>query len=183
MTIFSFCFAQWYYQVSPSFVYYMLPARAGELLMGAILAYSINHKIPLTISSRLADYCSYVGSAMVLLSFVLISEDSVFPGFYAFIPTLGTALIIYGGHFSINMNHRVLTWKPMIIIGLSSYSAYLWHWPITAFYRYGFFESTLFSSSILLLAILSVAWLSYLYIEKPFRYTKYHLRTLLLRQF
>lgn len=183
VTACSFCFAQWYHQYSPSFVYYMLPARAGELLMGAIVAYSINHNLPASLSSKLANYCSYGGSVLVLLSFVLINEDSVFPGINALFPTLGTALMIFGGHFNINKIYQALTFKPMIFVGLISYSAYLWHWPITAFYSYGLFKPSHFSAFVLLVIILAVAWLSYVYIEKPFRYNKHKISRLFLRQF
>ncbi len=71
----------------------------------------------------------------------------------------------------------------MIFIGLISYSAYLWHWPLISFSRYGLFEATLLLNSFIFLITLLLAWLSYLYIEQPFRYTKGTMTVVLSRQY
>jgi peptidoglycan/LPS O-acetylase OafA/YrhL len=76
---------------------------------------------------------------MVLIfgSFILVSKDNPFPGFAAIPPTLGTAAVILSGGAGTTWATNFLTLRGMLWIGTISYSAYLWHWPILAFLRYG----------------------------------------------
>lgn len=177
----SFVSAQYYYHISPSFVYYMLPTRAGELLIGAIVAHIILHRKSTTLAG--ADAISLFGAILIILSFIFISEEDIFPGFIALLPTIGTACIIYSGQYKVTWLARVLMAKPLVAIGLISYSAYLWHWPIIAFFRYGLFESTWISFSFLLCSSLLLGWASFQFIEKPFRYTSWSFKKVLVKQY
>jgi len=49
-------------------------------------------------------------------------------------------MIIYAGHCRTNAISRVLATSGLVWVGLISYSAYLWHWPLLALYRYGYGE-------------------------------------------
>ncbi|MCJ8292765.1 MAG: acyltransferase [Colwellia sp.] len=183
MAFISFFAAQYFYASDASLVYYMLPTRAGELLIGAIIAYIIHKKIFSKLSTAILNFISFVGLLLVTLSLIIISEESVFPGFIALIPTVGTACIVFSGQYQSNLITRFLTLKPMVFIGLISYSAYLWHWPIIAFFRYGLFEQNLMTNIALFTLILLLAWLSYHYIEQPFRYTTGNFNKVFTRQY
>jgi len=127
----SFISAQYYSVVSPSFSYYMLPTRAGELLIGAIVAHLIlssENK-----AKKVGQGLSIIGSLMIVWSFFYISAEDIFPGILALIPTLGTAFLIYSGQYKVSWISWLLERKPLVYIGLISYSTYLWHWPIIAF--------------------------------------------------
>jgi hypothetical protein len=58
----------------------------------------------------------------------------------------------------------------MVGIGLISYSAYLWHQPMFAFYRLQFAPSASLPAMLLLSALsLAIGWLSWRFVENPFR--------------
>jgi hypothetical protein len=71
----------------------------------------------------------------------------------------------------------------MIWVGLISYSAYLWHWPILAFYRYSQLEINLFSGSIIFTLTLFLAWLTYKYVETPTRHSSLTAIQIFTRQY
>ena len=83
---------------APKFAYYMLPARAGELLAGALVAIAVlrqtNHYIP----GYLAVLMSWLGVALLVYSFSMLSEEQAFPGLNAIPPALGAASIILAAH-------------------------------------------------------------------------------------
>jgi peptidoglycan/LPS O-acetylase OafA/YrhL len=109
--------------------YYMLPSRAGELLVGSILALLLHNGYQLRISQN----WSIAGALLILLSFILINGESVFPGVNALWACLGAAFIIFSKPS--NIINRCLSIKPLTYIGLISYSLYLWHWPVLAFLK------------------------------------------------
>jgi hypothetical protein len=101
----------------------------------------------------------------------MIAFDSTtpFPGFSALIPVLGTVLIIIYAREG-TLIYKALTLRPLVFFGLISYSIYLWHQPLFAFVRL----STINSPSVITYLILSfisffLGWLSWKYIEAPFR--------------
>jgi len=171
LSLFSFLAAQYFYSTSPSFVYYMLPTRSGELMVGAIVALIIKSGYGLKYQYITHLSLSYTGMILIVLSVIVISEDAVFPGIIALLPTVGAALLIFSGQYSENPIAQVLKSSFLVKIGLISYSAYLWHWPLIAFFRYGLFEQTWLSNITLILLTFFLALISYLYIEQPFRYS------------
>lgn len=147
--------------------YYLLPSRAWELMIGSLLAY-----IPKSWSQRhlgLSQILSLLGLVMVVASVFILDELSSFPGFAAIAPVIGSALIIL---FAIQGTWvaRVLSFPPMVWIGLISYSLYLWHQPIFALLRIksiGQPSELEFLIAIVISVILAV--LSFHFIESPFR--------------
>ena len=113
--------------------YFLLPARLFELLLGSLLAMVWN-KIP-EISKRNNTLISILGLASILIPSLLLTKESQFPGINAFYPCLGAVLIIISGKNKETKGiiNSILTLKPLIFIGLISYSLYLWHWPILVF--------------------------------------------------
>lgn len=158
----------------PSFAYYMLPARAGELLTGAILALTRwsepgdtgRQSLP---ARLLAEGCALVGYGLLYQGFYKLDGDSLFPGWNALYPCLGAAFLIIAGSRGRPWLMAPLRWKPVVWIGLVSYSLYLWHWPILAFVRY--FAGTVSPRVGLacFVAMLLLSFLSYRYVELPFR--------------
>jgi peptidoglycan/LPS O-acetylase OafA/YrhL len=151
--------------------FYLLPTRAWELALGGLLAI-----LPPVLLDKTKQrfWLGIVGLACIVGSAVLLSPTSRFPGFLALPPCLGTALVIISNSGTQNGIGRLLAYKPLVFIGLLSYSLYLWHWPLLAFSRYWFGENlpTLLTISILFLLVF-IAWLSWRYIETPFRLGNY----------
>jgi len=152
--------------------YYLLPSRAGELLVGSILAILINNGKELRTSSN----WSAVGLVAIFASFFFVSKNSLFPGINALWACLGVAFIIYSN--PVNPINRALSIKPLVYVGLLSYSLYLWHWPVLAFIRYitpdNQAAQTLSNTQILTAALLTwlLSHLSYTLIETKTRRLK-----------
>lgn len=154
---------------APSFVYYMLPSRAGELLLGALVAVLVNEQMLLRLPTRLMPAVAMVGLALLVASLFFLSEHHPFPGWFAVPPTLGTALLLLAGQRGANLVTRLLAARPLVWVGLVSYSAYLWHWPLLAFYRYGYGDPSPLAGLSLFIATGALAWLSYRFVEQPAR--------------
>lgn len=160
-------FAQLAFVDSPSFVYFMLPSRCAELLVGAILALAVDSGKTQVLAPRHAMPIALAGLAMVLASAILVSEHGIFPGLAALPPTIGAALIILGGGIGGNPVSRLLSVTLLRGIGIISYPAYLWHWPLLAFYRYGYGEPGALAGPVLFVVALLLAALTYRYVEQP----------------
>ncbi|HUP92440.1 MAG TPA: acyltransferase family protein [Solimonas sp.] len=117
---------------APSLAFYLLPTRAWELMLGALLAIGA---IPASPRPALNVAASFGGLALILFAIFAYSSSTDFPGVAALAPALGAALVIYGGQ-SGRQPLRWLEWRPAVAIGLISYSLYLWHWPVLAMLRY-----------------------------------------------
>lgn len=179
----SFLFAELFFNTSPSFTYYMLPSRAGELMLGSLAAFIVLRKGDWVIPQWLVFATALVSLAVIFLSLIKLSEDDVFPGLIALPATGATALLILCGHYGKNLVSSGLSIRPMVWVGLVSYSAYLWHWPLLAFYRYAKLEMTLLAGISIAIATFILAWLSYLYIETPARRSTRSAVEIILRQF
>ena len=94
-----------------------------------------------------------------------------FPGAAALLPCVGAALVIYAGETGPSLPGEVLSWRPVVFVGLISYSLYLWHWPLLLVNKYEYFSSLHLNSWGLLLLMLAVASASWLLVERPFRHS------------
>ncbi len=165
----SFLLSSWAVVHSPRQAFYLLPYRAWELGAGALLAiYHHQHpgKQPGTLPAGLA---SLFGLAMVVLPTFLYDAETRFPGPWALPPVIGTTLLIWAGPGAW-ANRHVLSARGMVLLGLISYSLYLWHWPLLSFAR--IIEGVTLPIGIagsMVLASLVLAILTYRYVETPFR--------------
>lgn len=165
----SFGLAQAAYGWDASFVYFMLPTRAGQLLAGAILALAVLRGWTRRLSPSSATPAGVLGCVLVALSLALLDEKQVFPGVLAIPPTVGAALVILAGHLGPNPVSRMLALGPMVWVGRVSYSAYLWHWPLLAFYYYGHREMEPTAGVAIFVATFVLAWLTLRWVEGPAR--------------
>jgi peptidoglycan/LPS O-acetylase OafA/YrhL len=151
---------------APTAAFYLPFSRSWEFLLGSALA----ARLPPAPAKIFAEVCGIAGLALLAVSLVVLGQSMPFPGWIAIIPCFGAALIIYAGEFGLSLVGRLLSLPLMRAIGLISYSLYLWHWPAIVFSR--LFWGGTFSpiqSMALLLGIFVVSWLSWKYIEQPFR--------------
>lgn len=151
----------------PSASFYLLPSRAWELLTGALMALTAQHwsRSPRWLSEAL----SLVGVALIAIAVFTFDAQTPFPGVYALAPVMGTALIIgFADHRTIM--GRLLALQPVVLIGLMSYSAYLWHQPLFAFARIRTLNNLdAVDFTVLIAATFVLAYLSWRYVENPFR--------------
>jgi hypothetical protein len=101
----------------------------------------------------------------------LISADIPFPGLAALDPCLGAALVILAGMNGPSLGGRALAVRPVVFVGLISYSLYLWHWPLLVLQRSHLARDELTTVESLMVLALSVALAaaSWWWIERPFR--------------
>jgi peptidoglycan/LPS O-acetylase OafA/YrhL len=148
-------------------VFFLSPFRAWELLVGALIAY---HAVPPIRSRAMREFAAGVGLLAILLTSFTYDAKTTFPGLAALVPVLSAAAILHAGASGPTFTSRLLQWRPLIYIGLISYSLYLWHWPLMVLVRYslGMGPITAYVPW-LLLGSLALASLSYHFIEQPFR--------------
>jgi len=147
--------------------FYLAPSRAWELLLGAMLALGAVPKLRL---SWLREALAALGLALIVAGCLVFYQNMPFPGERALVPCLGAALLLHAGASGPTLVGRVLSLRPVVFIGLISYSLYLWHWPIIVFFRFWTERPIGLSEGVLLLtASLAAAILSYRYVELPFR--------------
>jgi peptidoglycan/LPS O-acetylase OafA/YrhL len=163
----SLILAQSLQSTNHSFAYYMLPTRAWELLAGSMVAFTVYNNISL--SRITSEILSIVGIVLVGLGFVFVTNEDPVPGIAAVPTILGTSLLILSNTNYMTYVGRALSLKVMVLIGLVSYSAYLWHWPILAYLRYSMIEIDFTVGCLALVMSLLMATISYHLIEKPLR--------------
>ena len=165
----SFALGDILFPIDASFVYFMLPTRAGELLLGALAAQLILRRPADAGLSRNAKWLAVIGAVLVIGSCFWTSKTAAFPGWRAVPPTLGSAMLIAASHYRSTFVTRMLCWRPLVWVGVISYSAYLWHWPVLSIPRYFGVEFGIVLGTLAFAATILLAWLSYRYIETPAR--------------
>jgi peptidoglycan/LPS O-acetylase OafA/YrhL len=177
----SFGLAEFVFPRDASFAYYMLPTRMSELLVGAIAGVAMV-VAPMRIGRLASRAAGWSGLILIGASLLAIDRLDPFPGWLAIPPTLGAVLLILSGEQQ-KTPIPGLASIPMVFLGKLSYSAYLWHWPLFAFYRYGYGEPTWPAAIAILAATLFLAWISLELIERPTRSTGARFTVVLNRQF
>ena len=167
--IVSIALACWGSEARPIAAFFLLPTRGWELLIGSFCAFYL-HNRPLQVStSPVREAAAGAGLLLILYSVFFFDHKIPFPSAYTLVPTLGAALIILFATRD-TLTGKLLGTKLFVGIGLISYSAYLWHQPLFAFARNeSTGEPSHFLMSTLALASLLLAFVSWKYVEAPFR--------------
>jgi peptidoglycan/LPS O-acetylase OafA/YrhL len=169
--------AQWGAFNKPGATFFLLPTRGWELLIGCFIAFYLQNKNAVFCHRHIAQGLSVIGLFFILYAVFMFDKNTPFPSLYALVPTIGTGLIILFASPATFVG-SLLGNKAVVGIGLISYSAYLWHNPLFAFARHRSLEEP----SKVLLGLLAVvalllAYLSWKYVEAPFRDKKKFSRT------
>jgi peptidoglycan/LPS O-acetylase OafA/YrhL len=186
-----------FYIVWPLFLYATSKLRADvRLFIGGVLAASLAANATIVTSDVVAAFYSpwtrfwelmigslltgraptgrnaqsIAGLMMIAASVAVLDKSSLFPGAWALLPTLGTALIIIAGPEAW-LNREVLSQPILVWFGLISYPLYLWHWPLLSFAN--IIESSAPSATLRLATVavsIALAWLTYALVEKRIRF-------------
>ena len=170
----SFVLSAWASLYKPTFAFFLLPTRVWEFTLGALAA-----QVALSPAySRLQTYrfccqaISLLGLLLILYSIFVFKKTDVYPGYLALVPVFGTSLLLV---FSTNQTWvgQALGAKPLVMIGLISYSAYLWHQPLFAFYRLRELDPLSTTASwILILCSFGLGYFTWRFIEPIWRIGK-----------
>ncbi|TPG42880.1 acyltransferase [Sphingomonas koreensis] len=163
----SFAACVWMTDRQPSAAFYLLPFRAWELALGAVLALGL---VPAFRSNGAAQIAGVSGLAMIGYAVIAFSDAMPFPGASAAIPCIGTALVIQAGRDQATLASALLSRPAAVFCGQISYSFYLWHWPLFVFARYRMIDEPphQLMIEIAFVALLCAA-LSWRFIERPVR--------------
>ena len=175
--------------------FYWPTSRAWELLIGASLAFlsTDTNGLPESMRSKLQhsyvsliyrstsivnesllhNILSIIGLMLIAFPMHYLTQSSIFPGWWAIAPTFGAALLIWVGPRAW-FNRTVLSSRLLVGIGLISYPLYLWHWPLLVFTRLDVTDETPMKTrfGLVILSVL-LAWLTYVFIDKPLRFGKF----------
>lgn len=168
LAVLSFVFSERMAHTDSGFAYYMLHTRSGGLILGASLAIlQRDYKVVREFNSW---FMVLTGTILIIWTSFSLTPDSIFPGINSALPCFGAFFVIAGGSgFKTNFASKIYSLKPFALIGLISFSVYLWHWPFIAFSSYlGILDSHLVKVSIFILTI-SLSVLSLKMIETPIR--------------
>ncbi|GAA3852804.1 acyltransferase family protein [Celeribacter arenosi] len=160
----SLLLSEWGWRNHPTANFYLAPGRVWELFAGSFCAFALSRR---TIEGH--GGLAAIGITLIVLANFAFTEMTPFPGLYTLVPVIGAALIILFATGSTIVG-KALSLRPMVWMGLISYSAYLWHQPIFAFARIRS-DAVPGTPAMLALAMAAIglAYLTWRYIEQPFR--------------
>jgi peptidoglycan/LPS O-acetylase OafA/YrhL len=151
------------------FAFYLTPFRAWELALGALLAIGF---LPVPQTEFGKNICGTTGM-MLVLGTVVFGSSSVPLLAMTSLASIGAVLLIASSERGPSMAGRLLSLRPVVFIGLISYSLYLWHWPLIVFQRTDGLlvaDASGTTSALVLIAVsVGVACLSWKFVELPFR--------------
>ncbi|MFO1209637.1 MAG: acyltransferase family protein [Amaricoccus sp.] len=150
----------------PQAAFYLLHSRAWELGLGAALALGAP---PVPRSRAAAEVLALAAAAAILVPVLAYGPATRFPGLAALPPCLGTAALIWLHGARPTAVRAALSRRPVVFVGLISYSVYVWHWPIIVFDRILHGEPGPLRSLACIGLSLAVGAASWAWIERPFR--------------
>ena len=171
---------------SPSFAFYLPLTRFWEFLAGTLLAYDAGKLrefgsiIRLETNAQRDNAISTIGMLMIFCGIFIVPADGDYPGWWALLPIVGTALIISAGQQAW-VNRKILADQKLVFIGLISYPLYLWHWPLIVMGQaivrdYSPANPHARTTTIVAVAISFVlSWLTFEFVERPIRTRRLHI--------
>lgn len=160
----SFAFAEWAWRENAARSFFFTLSRFWEIGAGSLCAFLATGK-----PQRSNGLVAAAGLAMIAVSVFAFDTETPFPSAYTLLPLTGTALVILFGAADTRVG-RLLSLRAFTGLGLISYSAYLWHQPLFAFARLNSFtEPPQALMAALTLATIGLAWITWRYVERPFR--------------
>ncbi|MET8828819.1 acyltransferase family protein [Streptomyces sp. NPDC004610] len=109
--------------------YFSTHTRIWEITFGVLLA--LWAPALSRMSTGLATVMTWLGLGTILVTAMLISEETPLPGYAVAGPLLGAALVIAGGCAAPRLGAEKVLDNPVFnFIGNVSYGWYLWHWPL-----------------------------------------------------
>lgn len=160
-------------RTSPEAAYFSPFTRAWELGLGAIAAIAFRDDGPQDATARWrAQVLSAFGMFFIVCACLQFNDATPFPGTPALVPVLGSVFIIVAGTLwhGPTVVGRLLSVRPLQVVGNWSYSLYLWHFPVLVLAELQLGRELRWWEQVLLVALaFGLAGLSYHYVEEPFR--------------
>ena len=152
------------YSPRASGFFYFTGFRIYEFGIGSLI-----YLYKFELKKKVADLFFVLGILIILLSSVLLTEKTIFPGLNAFFPCFGAFLILISFKYLIYFK-KIFVNKLFLLIGKLSYSIYLVHWPILIYYKYySLYPISGLEKLFLIILILVISFILYRFVELPFR--------------
>ena len=175
---FSFAYSVSYSTTDPVAAYFSPFTRAWELGIGALAACLSTRLILL--KPAVQSLLAWGGLVAVAISSVVFTGSTLFPGYAAALPVVGTAALLAGGLRPARWGpQRLLSVAPMRALGDWSYSLYLWHWPALIIAAEAWTSSDdpsgqpgsgpLWHRLVIIALVVPLSALSYHFVENPVR--------------
>jgi len=139
-------FSVWYTGQQQAMAYFVTTTRLWELAAGGLTAALVfawpraggrrvaSPELPdLTVSTRehvTRAVVAWLGLAGIVVSIFVTDPQAPFPGTAAILPVVSTAVVLGAKASGPGSPAWLLGWRPAQFIGNTSYSLYLWHWPM-----------------------------------------------------
>lgn len=165
----SLTLAHWSAPIYRGATFFLLPTRAWEFLLGAMVVVYEQAR-PDKVAKPLAqDIAATLGAALVLYGVFWFDSKTSHPSLNTLAPAGGVTLLLL---FATEQTFvgRLLGSRSLVGLGLISYSAYLWHWPMFVFARHrSLNEPSAWDFAALSCLALVLGYLSWRFVERPFR--------------
>jgi peptidoglycan/LPS O-acetylase OafA/YrhL len=159
-------------QTHLSSTFFLLHTRAWELLAGAFLGWMEFNQSSRgfnNLSKQERDFTSVAGFILVVVPYFVYSGETIFPGWKAILPVLGTFILIGSGPSAL-VNNQLLSARPLVWVGLISYPLYLWHWPLLSYARILDSGESAWQVRFIIVAFAFIlSWFTYKFVEQPIR--------------
>ncbi|MDO3634352.1 acyltransferase family protein [Mycolicibacterium arseniciresistens] len=170
----SLAWSIYYTETSPDRAYFVSTTRVWELALGAAVAIlAVNGR---NLPRGLAVLAGWAGIAAIVAAGVLFTTETPFPGYWALVPTLGTAAVIVAGLSAEGRRTGSVGWilstGPMETVGRLSYSLYLCHWPIIVVATAALGTLDTVTGLIAVSAAFIPAYLLHHHVENPIRFSQ-----------
>lgn len=154
--------------VSPGSAYFVTTTRMWELAVGGGLA--IFAPFLARMRRSLAEVLAVVGLAGIVLASVTYGATTLFPGYTAMLPVMATAAVIAAGtaHQG-TLGAKLLSLRPVVVVGGFSYALYLWHWPFLVAATAMWGELSIPMALGVVAVAIVVSWITYRRVEQPIR--------------
>lgn len=158
----SLLFAIYMSEQNPDGAFYLLHYRAWEMIVGGGVWWITRKR---TLPQPIAKAMEYLGLGLIIYSIIILNSSLPWPGVHALLPVVGAVLILLA-----RQQHSWFTANKIAQrLGKSSYSLYLWHWPLVVALNYSDnMGSPIWVVGALLLTLL-LGELSLKFIETPSR--------------
>jgi peptidoglycan/LPS O-acetylase OafA/YrhL len=153
----------------PASAYFITPTRVWELAAGGFVA-TLPPLGAWRLPGRVVAGVAWLGLAMLLLAGLTFAADTPFPGSAALLPVGGAALVIFAAAEGRASPTPLLGLRPIQHLGDTSYSIYLWHWPLIVLWPYTFGEITPVASVVILALTIGLASITKTFVEDGFRF-------------
>ncbi|MEE9433211.1 MAG: acyltransferase family protein [Sphingorhabdus sp.] len=169
-TALSLAMSEWGTRNYPVATFYLLPTRAWELGFGALIALFGATDFKIKLNGLAREMLGGFGLILIFISVFTFDQGTPFPSPYGLVPAVGTALVITFATGQ-TATAKLLRFPLLVGVGLISYSAYLWHQPLLAFANLRIYGDELWLTLriLLIFSTFLIAYLSWRFVEQPFR--------------